>query len=129
MKTQARRANGWPNRKSIRVLVILTALCGWVHASFETGAYPDEMYYVVADEDGTSRFVTTDTAARYLVIGFDSEPVFLEVSDENEPKWVTGFTSVETVEDQGAYLECDVASSFVATGMNEIFEVTTISQP
>jgi hypothetical protein len=84
---------------------------------------------VVADEDGTSRFVTTDTAARYLVIGFDSEPVLLEVSDENEPKWVTGFTSIETVEDQGAYLESDVASSFVATGINEIFEVTTISQP
>lgn len=129
MNTQLRKANGWPNWKSIRALVILTALCGWVHASFETGADSGEIYYAVADEDGTSRFVTTDTAARYLVIGFDSEPVLLEVSDENEPKWVTGFTSIETVEDQGAYLESDVASSFVATGINEIFEVTTISQP
>jgi hypothetical protein len=129
MITQAEKVQGWANRKSVRALVILTALCGWVHASFENGAYSGEMYYVVADEDGTSRFVTTDTAARYLVIGFDSEPVLLEVSDENEPKWVTGFTSIETVEDQGAYLESDVASSFVATGINEIFEVTTISQP
>ena len=129
MNTQLRKANGGPNWKSIRALVILTALCGWVHASFETGADSGEIYYVLADEDGTSRFVTTDTAARYLVIGFDSEPVLLEVSDENEPKWVTGFTSIETVEDQGAYLECDAASSFVATGINEIFEVTTISQP
>ena len=129
MNTQLRKANGGPNWKSIRALVILTALCGWVHASFENGTYSGEIYYAVADEDGTSRFVTTDTAARYLVIGFDSEPVLLEVSNENEPKWVTGFTSIETVEDRGAYLESNVASSFVATGINEIFEVTTISQP
>lgn len=118
------------NRKSVLGVVILTAALfgGWVKASLETGEYLGEIHYVVADVNGEGRFDTTDEAARYLLIGFDSAPVVLELSDETAPKLVIGYTPIETAADQGVYMECAVAGTFAAEGIMNMVEVTKISQ-
>ena len=99
----------------------------WVGATPQVAEFLGAHQYVVAGEDGIARFASTDEPTQYLVIGFDSAPVVLDVSDEWSPRSVV-CEQLSTSQDKGALLVIDAAGVYVAEGLNEVPPIQSIGK-
>ena len=120
-KTQA--VKKWSLVKGVSSGVAVLSLMFWVGsyvgAGIQDAEFRGAQQMLSADESGSAIFSTDDESTQTLVIGFDSAPMILSVSDPLSPKAIV-YDALSTESDHGAMLFTDEAGTFVAEGVNEI---------
>jgi hypothetical protein len=111
----------------LSLLAAFVMISHWVGASPQTAEFVGTPEIVVADQAGVAAFSAGEDPTQFLVIGFDSAPVVLDVSDELAPKAVTG-DQLSTENDQGVMFVTDREAQFVVEGAAELSEIETITR-
>ena len=85
-----------------------------------------EVHFIVADDNDRAEFKTVGAHDRYLLMGFNSTPVILDITDEADPFILFGYEEFDVNGEVGAYLAYPGQAVCVAVGFDSIVEIDAI---
>ncbi len=108
---------------ALGVFIFSACLAGRVQAA---GAAESEVHYIVADENDRAEFTTIGDSDRYLLMGFNSTPIVMDVTDEEDPFLLYGYEEFDMNDEVGAYLAYPGQAVCVAVGFDTVVEIDAI---
>jgi len=109
--------------KKVTNLILMSITAFAMVSGFSASATNGDISILVADQDGTLNFSVDYAANAFLLVGFETSPIILDVSNEEAPVFLSGL-EIETASDIGCYLSLDQDADIFAT--SEIIEVAEI---
>ena len=85
-----------------------------------------EAEVVIAEETGLLAMQAGQEDGFFLLVGFDSEPLVLDVSDTKAPVLLTGYSILDIGSELAAYVSLTADSSVFASGLNQVVEISFI---
>jgi len=108
--------------KLIIVSVIAFTTCTSIQA---TGNYSD-ITILVADQTGVINYEVEYAASAFLLVGFDSSPLLLDITDPGAPVYIAAYQEIQTSLDMGALVAMDSGRNIFACGENQLIDVVEI---
>ena len=108
-------------KKAIIAIVLASALNTF--AAYEHSEYYGETHYISVNVDNTANFSATEEAANYVVVGFETAPVVLDVSDAKQPKILFGYQNVDVDGEIASIIHLEGASDIFACDSSEIIDL------
>ena len=109
------------------VLAMLMLTGTMIRSANASGSAGSEVHYIVADEYDHAEFITVGDYDRYLLMGFNSTPVIMDITEEEDPFLLFGYEEFEVNGEVGAYLAYPGQAICVAVGFDSIVEIDSIN--
>ena len=116
---------GGKMNKAFKLIIVSVVALTTFTSIQATGEYND-ITILVADEAGMINHDVKYAASAFLLLGFDSAPLLLDITDPAAPIYIAQYQKLQTPLDNGALLVLDSGSSIFACGEDLIIDVASI---
>ena len=109
------------NKVNKLILMSLTVFA--MISGFSASASNNDITIIVAEQDGTLNFSVDYAASTFLLVGFDVSPLILDVTNEEDPVFLTAMV-IDVADDVGCFVALETGVDIFAT--SDIIEVNEI---